>query len=138
MGHVMGRLEKPKDKTPKPFHLAPARKAQPPSSDVIVLTTLIHGCERWTPSAADITMLRKDRHNMLVPGAGAEYREHDCDTLWTIYKRRGLLLGNADAPIHRPSHAAPRRTPRRRSRRNTGQEESLVMPSLEILFKGRV
>jgi len=27
------------------------------------------------------------------------------------YERRGLLLGNTDALIHRPSHAAPRRAP---------------------------
>jgi len=31
-----------------------------------VLTTLFHGCERWTPSAADMTKLRKNHHNMLA------------------------------------------------------------------------
>jgi len=42
------------------------RKARATFFRCIVLTTLFHGCERWTPSAADMTKLRKNHHNMLA------------------------------------------------------------------------
>jgi hypothetical protein len=42
------------------------RKARATFFRCIVLTTLFHGCERWTPSTADMTKLRKNHHNMLA------------------------------------------------------------------------
>jgi hypothetical protein len=51
------------------------------------------------------------KHLIFLIGAGAEYREHNCATPYGRHQRRGLLPGNADVPIHRTSHAAPRRTP---------------------------
>lgn len=42
------------------------RKARATFFRCIVLTTLFHGCERWTPSKADMTKLRKNHHNMLA------------------------------------------------------------------------
>jgi hypothetical protein len=42
------------------------RKARATFFRCVVLTTLFHGCERWTPSAADMSKLRKNHHNMLA------------------------------------------------------------------------
>jgi hypothetical protein len=42
------------------------RKARATFFRCVVLTTLFHGCERWTPSKADMTKLRKNHHNMLA------------------------------------------------------------------------
>ena len=43
-----------------------SRKARATSFRCIVLTTLLHRCERWTLSAADMTKLRKNHHNLLA------------------------------------------------------------------------
>jgi len=42
------------------------RKARATFFRCIVLTTFFHGCERWTPSKADMTKLRMNHHNMLA------------------------------------------------------------------------
>ena len=42
------------------------RKARATFFRCIVLNTLFHGCERWTLSAADMTKLRKNHHNLLA------------------------------------------------------------------------
>ena len=42
------------------------RKARATFFRCIVLTTLFHGSERWTPSKADMTKLCKNHHNMLA------------------------------------------------------------------------